>query len=97
VSYDSSPTSGGTTLLRVLWIPKYGQIVPEPEHAEAIPGETASISGTVPGAASCRWLEIWVDLPDGSGSGQLTLSVDGRTHSTQRLTRDVLWTSIVLP
>ena len=95
--YVSDLTSGGATLLRLLWVPKSGGQVPEPEHAAVAAGESATFTGKVPSAFACRWLEIWVDLPDGSGSGRLTLSIDGTAHSTEQLTKDALWTSIVLP
>lgn len=97
VRYDAAPTSGGTTLLRVIWIPKHGKPVPDPEHEVIQPGFSGTISGTVPNASDARWLEIWVDLPDGTGKGTLKLVMDASPHSDGELTADTLWTSLVFP
>ncbi|MEO8182956.1 MAG: hypothetical protein ABI895_29340 [Deltaproteobacteria bacterium] len=96
VQYDAALSSGGPTLVRVIWIPRHGRPVPEPEHVMVVPGASGSIEDKVPSASSCRWLEIWVDLPDGTGRGTLTLKVDDRDHSREDLDADTLWTSLVL-
>lgn len=83
--------------MRVIWIPKHGNPVPEPEHAEVVPGESVSITGVVPSAMACRWLEVWVDMPDGTGRGTLKLDLNGQSHSQEELRADALWTSLVLP
>ncbi len=97
VRYEAAASSGGTTLLRVLWIPKHGRPVPEPEHEVIQPGFSGRISGTVPSASNARWLEIWVDLPDGTGAGTLQLEMDESPHAEGELTTDSLWTSLVFP
>jgi hypothetical protein len=95
ITYDASSDSDGMTFVRVLWIPKGGAAVPETPHAEVTPGQSASISETIPSSANCRWMELWVDLPDGTGGGTLTLEVDGKLHARDVLAADTLWTAMV--
>lgn len=97
VSYQADFASGGTTLLVVLWVPKQGAGVPGPEEREIAPGRSGTISGTVPSFDAARRIEIRVDLPDGTGSGMLELSHDGKPHKSERITSDTTWTAIVVP
>ena len=97
ITYAADLKSDGTTLIRVLWIPKQGGPVPEPQHAEVTPGDTGVIEDVIPSDSSCRWMELWADLPDGGGNGVLTLLVDGQAHSSATLSADALWTAMVIP
>jgi hypothetical protein len=96
ITYRANATSGGTTLLAAFWIPKDGAKVPEPEDRLIAAGSTDDISGKVPPLADVRRVEIRVDLPDGVGTGTLTLEVNGKVHSAKELSGDETWTSIVV-
>jgi hypothetical protein len=95
VRYTADIRSAGTTLLILGWVPKHGHAVPPPDERTIAPGMAQEIADTVPAFAAARRLEIRVDLPDGTGSGELELFVDDKPHSAAILTADTIWTSLV--
>ena len=96
VTYRADAGSGGASLLVVFWIPKEGSDVPHPRETEIAPANEGAISGTVPAFEAVRRIEIRLDIPDASGSGTLTLEVDGEEHKSSEVDADTTWTTIVL-
>ena len=95
VSYSSDPISEGASLLVVVWIPRHGAVVPSPQEVDVAPAATGVLTGSVPAFDAARRIEIRVDLPDETGSGRLTLEVNGQEHSSRNIVRDTLWTAAV--
>lgn len=94
VSYSAEPASAGA-LLVLTWVPKHGNPVPPAEDVVVPPGATRTLRGQVPAAALARRLDVDLHLPDGQGSGALSLSIEGTVVTQERVHTDVVWTFLV--
>lgn len=95
VIFKSSSHSGGSTVVTVGWVPKRGSPVPPVRDMSIAAGTLDSINGIVPAINAARRMEIRVALPNGTGSGTLTLRINGEDHAEETLSTDTTWTSLV--
>lgn len=94
VTFACAATNSGTTAVNCMFIAKGSDPVPAPRTEFLVPGVTRSATDTVPTSAGA--MRITVDLPDGGGSGTLTVKQGAQTW-TDTLSRDDSWFFDVQP